>query len=47
MAISNNGGWEAGPRKRAPGEDFRFAVKFFGSVGLVITAIWLLNRFVG
>lgn len=46
MAISNDGGWDSGPRKRAPGEDFRFAVKFFGSVALVIAAVWLLNQFV-
>ena len=31
------------PRKRAPGDDLAFAVKFFGAVALVIAAIWWLN----
>lgn len=35
------------PRGREPGNDFAFAVKFFGIVALVIGAIWWLNSLVG
>jgi hypothetical protein len=37
---------EAGPepKPQSPRQDFGFAVKLFGIAGLVVLAIWLMNR---
>jgi flagellar biogenesis protein FliO len=34
------------PAPRNPRQDFIFAVKLFGIAGLIVLAIWLMDRFV-